>query len=117
MSDTPKVDVEESTQYESCIGVKDQQRGSVFEFMDDLSEDDNIGKKFDEPWQEHWVGMPNYVQEDNPPYMKIYVSFRCKEDYAEFSKLVDQNLTEKTKSIWYPKLDREDNALLRWIEE
>lgn len=109
--------VDESTVYESCIGVKESTGTSLFEYMEDLTEDDIIGKKDGEPWREHWVGMPEYVQEDNPPYMKIYMNFRNKEDYEAFAKLIDQNLTEKTKSIWYPKLDREENALMRWIEE
>ena len=39
------------------------------------------------------------------------------EDYEEFAKLINQNLSEKTKSIWHPKLDRDANSLRRWIEE
>ena len=61
--------------------------------------------------------MPEYKQENNPPYKRIIVSFRNKEDYDEFSQLISQNLTDKTKSIWHPKLDREANMLTRWIEE
>ena len=68
-------------------------------------------------WKKHWQGMPEYKQEDNPTYKTIYVHFRNKEDYEEFAKLIDQNLSEKTKSIWHPKLDRTENALLRWIVE
>lgn len=109
--------IEETTKYESCIGVKDGVGQSLTDFIDDYSVSDDIGKKFDEPWKEHWVGMPEYKQEENSPYMKIYVSFRNKEDYQEYAKLVGQTLTEKTKSTWYPPLSREENALLRWIEE
>jgi hypothetical protein len=43
--------------------------------------------------------------------------FRNEEDYNEFSKLTKNNLTEKTKSAWYPKLEITKNALLRWIED
>ena len=71
----------------------------------------------DKLWKKHWVGMPEFIQENNPPYKRIIISFRNEDDYNEFAKLVDQNLSDKTKSIWYPKLDREANSLLRWVEE
>lgn len=92
----------------------------IFDFMQlDEEERQTYEELFDdeEEWKKHWLGMPEFDQEDNPPYKKIIMSFRNKEDYEEFAKLVDQNLTEKTKSIWYPKLDRDENSLKRWIEE
>ena len=108
-----KPEIEESTQYESLIGVKEdtfkQSTLSDFLGIDDADES--------REWEKHWIGMPEYTQEDNPPYKKLIVSFRCKEDYEEFSKLIDQNLTVKTKSIWHPKLNRDENSLRRWIEE
>ena len=106
--------VEESTQYENCIGVKDISQALTFE---DLLGDIPDPSTSTPDWKKHWKGMPEYEQEKNPPYKQIYLNFRNKEDYEEFAKLIDQNLTIKTKSIWYPKLDREENALLRWIEE
>ena len=60
---------------------------------------------------------------DNPPYKTLYVHFRNKNDFEEFSKKYkqfidgDQTITEKTKPMWYPHLNREENAMLRWIEE
>ena len=44
------------------------------------------------------------------------MNFRNKEDYAEFVKLIDQKITDKTKSIWYPELDKDQNTLKRWME-
>jgi hypothetical protein len=111
--------VQESTAYENCIGQKeaDQKMITLSDFMEigDVEEQENDFT--DKEWKKHWKGMPEYEQEDNPSYKKIYVSFRNEEDYQEFAKLIDQNLSIKTKSIWYPKLDREANSLLRWIEE
>lgn len=108
-----KPDIPESTQYESLIGVKVESNkpSSLVDFLD--IEDDDERKE----WEKHWIGMPEYVQEENPPYKRVIVSFRNEEDYKEFAKLVSQNLTIKTKSIWYPKLDRDENSLKRWIEE
>ena len=97
---------------ENCIGVREElpQQGSLVGFLGIEDEDER------REWEKHWVGMPEFVQEDNPPYKRIQISFRCEEDYKEFAALVEQNLSEKTKSIWYPKLDRDENTLKRWIE-
>lgn len=107
-----KLNVVETTEYENCIGHKEQ--SSVLDFFG-ISEEEKQEYEV-ESWKKHWVGMPEFKQEDNPPYMKIIISFRNEDDYKEFAKLVDQNLTEKTKSIWYPKLERDENTLKRWIE-
>ena len=106
-----KPDIQESTVYESLIGVKEDvdHHATLADF---LGVEENERKE----WEKHWIGMPEYVQEDNPPYKKILISFRTEEDYDEFAKLIGQNLTIKTKSIWYPKLDRDENSLKRWIE-
>ena len=55
-----------------------------------------------EPWQEEWVGMPEFIQEKQEPFSKIIVRFESEEDLREFAKLIGQNLTPKTKSIWHP---------------
>lgn len=96
---------------------KSKEKNMIFDFMD-LSEEERE-QFIDEEhnWEEHWVGMPEFDQKDKPPYKKIYLNFRTEEDYNAFAKLIGQNLTEKTKSIWYPKLDIDDNMLKRWIEE
>jgi len=109
-----KISVEESTEYENCIGKVvplEEPENTADTLFEGWDEDDEA------EWKKHWKGMPEFVQEDNAPYMKIYVSFRNEDDYNAFAKLVDQNLSKKTKSIWYPKLDRSANFLKRWIEE
>jgi hypothetical protein len=68
-------------------------------------------------WRKHWVGMPEFVQEENPSHRTITVKFRNENDLNNFSKRIDQELSEKTNAIWHPKLDRTPNFLLRWIEE
>jgi hypothetical protein len=111
MAKKPKID--ETTEYENCLDVKEFEDGTLSSFLGEEAVRD-IEEKL---WKKHWVGMPEFQQEDNPPYKRIIVSFRTKEDYDEFSGLIDQNLTEKTKSIWHPKLDRDANHLLRWVED
>lgn len=115
-----QIDVKESTTYESLIGVKVDlpQPPTLNRFFgeDDESDDDGVDTNNAE-WTNHWKGMPEYENENNPPYKKLIISFRTKEDYDEFAKIIDQNLTEKTKSIWHPALDREANSLMRWVED
>lgn len=56
---------------------------------------------------EHWQDMPEYIQQDLTPYKSILVNFRNHDDYKAFEKLMEQRLTMKSKSIFYPKLDCE----------
>lgn len=94
-----------------------KEKNMIFDFMDLTDEEREQVIDEDHDWEEHWVGMPEFVQEDKPPFKKIFLNFRNEEDYKAFAKLIGQNLTDKTKSIWYPKLEIDDNMLKRWIEE
>lgn len=71
----------------------------------------------DHDWTEHWHGMPDFVQKDKPPHKTVIVHFRDDEGYSDFQKRLEQDLTYKTKSLWHPKLEIDDNTLKRWIEE
>lgn len=56
----------------------------------------------DEWWKVEWQGMPEYVQDDTTPWKSLYVHFRCREDYDEFGRVMQQRLTSDTSSIWFP---------------
>lgn len=49
-----------------------------------------------------WVGMPEFVQEKKAPFKELIVRFETEADYLEFQELINQKLTNKTKSIWHP---------------
>ena len=51
----------------------------------------------------HWVGMPEYKHTAEPPYQTIIVRFATETDLIEFTKCINQKITPKTRSIWYPK--------------
>ena len=53
--------------------------------------------------EEIWDGMPEFEQEDASAYKKLIINFAKKEDLDKFSKLIDQEITEKTRFIWYPQ--------------
>jgi hypothetical protein len=117
-----KVEVQESTVYDNFIGKKNEEEKvkSIFTFMD-IEEPDP--EKNLEEWKKHWNGMPEFKQEDQLPAKKLIINFRTEEDFKTFSELymkhVDTNLeiSEKTKSFWYPKREKENISVLRWIEE
>lgn len=106
--DTPKPPIEETTEYDNFLGKQSKEYlPPTLNDMFDITEE--------KEWEKHWVGMPEFSNEENQPYKKINVSFRTKEDFEEFQKLIGQKMTDKTKSIWHPKLDIAANKLLRWI--
>mgnify|MGYP003351411286 CR=1 FL=1 len=49
-----------------------------------------------------WVGMPEFVQEKKDPFKELIVRFETEQDYQDFQKVIEQRLTFKTKSIWFP---------------
>jgi hypothetical protein len=113
-----KID-KESTQFDDFVGKKaERDEKSVFDLLG-IEPPDNQDKE----WKKHWKGMPEFEQNDNPTYKTLYLHFRNKQDFDEFCeryhKMMDeeQKITFKTKSMWYPHLDREANSLLRWIEK
>lgn len=66
---------------------------------------------------EEWKGMPEYVQVQEKPYRTLRVNFRNEEDFNEFCKLIGQDLMEKIKSTWFPKLERGKDSNLRYVDE
>ena len=109
--------VKESTEYDNFLGKKTElpKEPTLAEFLGVEEEEGDEKEKL-------WVGMPEFDQKDKPPFKTIYLHFRCKEDFDAFVNkyaLVDdeQTITPKTKSMWYPHLDKDENTLKRWFEE
>ena len=57
---------------------------------------------------EEWQGMPEFTQHDAQSFRRIIVHFNSQKEVDDFSKLIGQELTSKTNSIWHPKLKRRD---------
>ena len=68
-------------------------------------------------WKEEWLDMPEFIQEKQEPYAKIIIRFDNEKDLNDFSKLINQSLNKKTKSIWFPKLIRGINSSKRYVDE
>lgn len=64
-----------------------------------------------------WRGMPEYDQPENGAVRQIIVSFSRHEDVEEFAKLVGQNITKKTRSLWFPDRERNNVVDLFYVGE
>jgi hypothetical protein len=62
-----------------------------------MNEDQNLFKEYSE-----WVGMPEFDQQKKEPFKQLIIRFETENDYLEFQTLINQKLTNKTKSIWHP---------------
>jgi len=52
--------------------------------------------------EKEWDGMPEFDQKDLTSWKQLTVHFAKKSDLEAFSKLIEQPLTEDTRSIWFP---------------
>jgi hypothetical protein len=109
--------VKESAEYDNFLGKKEEtaKEQTLAEFLGMEETDENEREKL-------WVGMPEFEQKDNPPFKTLYLHFRNKQDFDEFRTKYaqvddEQTITDKTKSMWYPHLDKDENSLKRWFEE
>jgi len=63
----------------------------------------------------HWVGMPEY--DEGEERLKLIVQFRSGRDRERFGKLLGFSLTDKTKSVWWPPKNSQDDLISLRFEE
>ena len=51
-----------------------------------------------------WAGMPEYRNEDKTAFRSILIHFKDQDAVDEFARLTEAQLTDKTKSTWFPHL-------------
>ena len=56
-------------------------------------------------WKSEWKGMPEFVQQDLEPFKSVIVHFSSQGDVELFSKVVEQTVGPRTRSIWYPEAE------------
>lgn len=64
-----------------------------------------------------WAGMPEYEQDNAGALRQIIVSFATHEDVAAFARLLGQEFSDRTKSIWYPHQPRQDWMEVAYVTE
>lgn len=66
-------------------------------------------------WEEWWLGMPHFSQEDLNPKYSIRMQFRCHDDMQMFGKLLGQSMSDQTRAIWFPKEEIGWVKNKRWV--
>jgi hypothetical protein len=56
---------------------------------------------------EEWEGMPEFEMKTDK-FRSVIVHFENQESIDEFARLINQTLTDKTRSIWYPEKQKAD---------
>lgn len=67
--------------------------------------------------EEHWKGMPEFNQPGIAPVKTLTVNFETKEHMLKFSKLIGQEITAKTRSVWFPVVPEESALNKRWADK
>ena len=80
-------------------------------------ENKNLFDDFENEWQKEWKDMPEFIQNKKEPFAKIIIRFENEQDLKNFSNLIGQKLTKKTKSIWFPFKSHWGNIQKVWIDE
>jgi len=52
-------------------------------------------------WEEHWWQMPEFSHEDLAPKRQLIVSFATDDEVALFSEVIQQKITNLTRSVWF----------------
>lgn len=68
-----------------------------------------------ESWREHWGGMPEYENENLLPMYSVRVNFSSYEDMQAFAQLIENTVTPKTQSVWFPKQDKAELSDKEWV--
>lgn len=64
-----------------------------------------------------WEGMPEFEQDDLSPHRMLKVHFVSEEDAQAFSELIGQKLTDKTRYVWYPQVEKADLKSMVYVDE
>ena len=56
--------------------------------------------------EEHWQDMPAFDHEDQSPFRSLTINFVSQDSMDKFFQLIKQDYTDKTKYIWYPKIEK-----------
>ena len=69
-------------------------------------------KPLKKEWEKHWLEMPEYISNNQYVYAQIDFTFL---DINQAESVLEQAITYKTKSAWFPKLVMGKNSKLRVV--
>ena len=79
------------------------------ELLEDILGFDIDNQEIEDQWTEA-LGYENEKQINSK--IDIIVHFKNENDRKEFAKLIEQKITEKTKYIWFPKVENENQGII-----
>jgi ParB family chromosome partitioning protein len=56
--------------------------------------------------KKEWLEMPEFDHDNKKPYRTIYVHFYKEEEVQQFSKVINQPITDKTKFLYVPPIEK-----------
>jgi hypothetical protein len=68
-------------------------------------------------YETEWRGMPEFEQPDNGAFRQIIISFDDQDGVDKFQTLIKQNITNKTKSLWFPPRAKNNVVDLFWFDD
>lgn len=79
---------------------------SLFENLETLEVVDDINKE--------WENMPEFDNENIKPYRRVIISFENEENVKKFAKATGLNITDKTKSTYFPPKEQNTHVDKRY---
>ena len=67
--------------------------------------------------EDEWDGMPEFHQEDLTPWHQVNVRFKDQKDFEKFVKLMDQRITPKQKTLWFPYLPHRMASHFHYVDK
>lgn len=61
-----------------------------------------------------WQGMPKLEQEDQSAFQSVVIHFKTQQAVNKFAKLLGQQITPKTKYLWFPRVTKNKLADKRY---
>jgi hypothetical protein len=75
-----------------------------------------FGDTVEDPRAEWDDGMPSYKNDGFVAFRTLYVHFKTQEAVDEFCALIDQEITDKTKFVWYPAEARDKTTGEHYVD-
>ena len=93
----------DNKQIDTLLEQIDNNSNELQDLLEEIKEKYGTDPLADFNAEDEWEGMPDFESGDERSHRDIIVHFTNEEDVKKFAELVNQNIGEKTKYIWFPK--------------
>ncbi len=83
----------------------------------DIKQLDLFNNPVKSDWEKEWEDMPEFIQNKLKTHQQIIINFKKEENVKEFARLIKQNLTNKTRSIWFPEERNKTPSLFGYLNK